>query len=77
MVDSNAARAFRITHDIPFQKNAPQGYSADRYITCMERAKMDILGYGIDNFQNLETVTPITRIYDKLTFITGSEMADK
>lgn len=72
MVDSNAARAFRAAHNIPFRKNAPQGYSAERYFACMNLAKIDISGYGSDKFRALEPDTPITRIYDKLTFITGS-----
>lgn len=74
IVDSNAARAFRESHGIKFRKSAPQGYSGDKYIDCMEHAKMDILNFGIKEFRTLEDGVPITRIYDKLTFITGSSM---
>lgn len=72
IVDGNAARAFKAAHNIPFRKNAPQGYSAERYVECMKRAKMDISSYGANKFHALEPNTPITRIYDKLTFVTGS-----
>lgn len=73
IIDSNAARAFKTAHNITFRKNAPQGYSASRYYECMKLAQTDILGFNSDKFQALESDTPITRIYDKLTFVTGSD----
>jgi len=73
MVDSNAARAFKAAHNIPFKNTTQPGYSAERYVECMKLAKTDITDYGSDKFQALEPNTPITRIYDKLTFVTGSE----
>jgi len=74
IIDSNAARAFKSAHNMPFRKNAPQGYSAERYFECMNLVKIDISDYGSDKFQALESDTPISRIYDKLTFVTGSEL---
>ena len=73
MVDSNAARAFRIAHSVPFKNATRPGYSAERYVECMKFAQKDISQYGSDKFQALEPNTPITRIYDKLTFVTGSQ----
>lgn len=72
MVDSNAARAFKTAHNVPFKNTTQPGYSAHRYIECMKLARMDISEFGGDNFKALEPNTPITRIYDKLTFVTGS-----
>lgn len=72
MVDSNAARAFKAAHNIPFRKNAPQGYSAKRYFECMKKAQIDISTYGLEEFRALEPSVPLTRVYDKLTFVTGS-----
>lgn len=72
IVDSNAARAFRLAHDIPFKDGTQPGYSADRYMECMKYARCDISEYGLETFQALEPHTPITRIYDKLTFATGA-----
>jgi hypothetical protein len=40
----------------------------------MEYAKGDILNYGVEDFCALEDGVPMARIYDKLTFVTGSEM---
>jgi len=40
----------------------------------MKCAKADIFEYGIEKFMAIEKGTPITRIYDKLTFITGSKI---
>ncbi len=74
MVDSNAARAFRTAWQLPFRNTTQPGYSAELYIKCMERAKTDISEYGVDNFRALEPNIPLTRIYDKLTFVTGSRL---
>jgi hypothetical protein len=72
MVDRYAARAFRASGRVPFRNGTQPGYSADLYIECMKCAKDDITAYGIEDFQALEPTTPITRVYDKLTFVTGS-----
>jgi len=77
IVDSNAAAAFREDHNVKFRKGSPPGYSAQRYIECMECAQKDIQKYNRDHpkgFEALERDTPITRIYDKLTFITGMDL---
>jgi len=72
IVDSNAARAFRIAWKLPFRNATQPGYSADLYLECMKRAQMDISMYGLEQFRALEPNVPVTRIYDKLTFVTGS-----
>lgn len=74
MVDRNAARAFKLSHHVGFANTTQPGYSSDRYIECMRYAKRDIFNYGIEDFCTLEANVPIARIYDKLTFVTGSEM---
>jgi hypothetical protein len=75
IVDSNAARAFRQTHLIKFRNTTQPGYSGDKYIDCMEYARKDILNFGVVEFRALEKGVPMTRIYDKLTFITGSSVS--
>lgn len=72
IVDSNAAQAFRDAHNVLFRNATQPGYSALSYIECMKCAQKDILTYGLEQFQALEPSVPITRIYDKLTFATGS-----
>jgi hypothetical protein len=74
IVDSNAARAFRHAHHVNFRNSTQPGYSSEKYIDCMEYAKMDILNYGILEFRGLDKGVPIARIYDKLTFMTGSSL---
>lgn len=72
IVDSNASRAFRMSHAVPFRNTAQPGYSDRLYVQCMECARKDIIEYGVERFKALEPDTPITRIYDKLTFATGA-----
>lgn len=74
IVDSNAARAFRDAHGIRFRNTTQPGYSGERYEQCMKCAQNDITAYGVEQFQSLELGLPITRIYDKLTFVTGTEL---
>ncbi|MEE8418774.1 MAG: hypothetical protein V3S02_01530, partial [Dehalococcoidales bacterium] len=71
IIDSNAARAFRDSHGIRYKNTTQPGYSAERYMQCIECAQSDILGYKAEQFQSLEMGIPVTRIYDKLTFVTG------
>lgn len=75
IVDSNASRAFKSFHDVAFRNTTKPGYSSDRYLQCMSHAKQEIIEYGISDFCALEPGTPLTRIYDKLTFVTGSDLS--
>jgi hypothetical protein len=77
MVDSNAAKAFRKAHNIGFRKGTAPGYCADRYLECMKCAQKDIRLFGIERFQTLDPSVPLTRIYDKLTFVTGLDEGSK
>lgn len=72
IVDSNAARAFRTSHGVTYQNTTQPGYSSAKYMKCMELAKADIKSFGVKEFCALEPGIPIARIYDKLTFATGS-----
>lgn len=74
IVDSNAAKAFKLSHHVGFRNSTQPGYSSDKYIDCMEHAKRDILDFGVEEFCALDEDVPMARIYDKLTFMTGSKM---
>ena len=74
IVDSNAARTYREAHNVQFRKGTHPGYSSERYVECMEFAQQDMLTYGTERFEALDPGTPITRIYDKLTFVSGDEL---
>lgn len=74
IIDSNAARAFKEHHNVNFRNSTQPGYSGEKYIECLKYAKKDILDFSVKAFQALEKQTPLTRIYDKLTFITGSNL---
>ena len=73
IIDSNATRAFKLNHGINYRNTTQPGYTSEKYIQCMSCAKSDIIDYGLNNFTSLEPGTPIARIYDKLTFATGSD----
>jgi len=73
IIDSNASRAFRTAWKLPFRGTTQPGYSAHLYLECMKLVQMDISTYGLERFRALEPGVPVTRIYDKLTFITGSK----
>lgn len=74
IVDSNAAKAFRKTHNVRYRKGTQPGYTKEKYLECMTRVKEDITAFGLEDFKALDPNTPITRIYDKLTFISGQEL---
>ena len=73
MVDSNAARAFNRYHGITYRNTTQPGYTSEKYISCMSCAKADIIAFGQKEFCELEPGMPMARIYDKLTFATGSD----
>lgn len=74
IVDSNAARAFRASHNVSFHNSTQPSYNGIKYVECLGLAQADISRYGFKTFSDLESGTPICRIYDKLTFITGVEL---
>jgi len=74
IIDSNAARVFRKYWNVPFRNSTQPGYTPELYLECMKRVQSEINEYGLEKFQNLEPNTPITRIFDKITFVIGSKM---
>jgi hypothetical protein len=68
IVDSNARLAFQEAHGIP------RAYTSENYVKRLECAKQDVLEVGMDAFCALEAGVPLTRIYDKLTFMTGVKL---
>ncbi len=74
IIDSNASRAFSLTHNVSFRGSTQPGYTGKKYSECMGYAQDDIYSYGYKAFRDLESGTPLCRIYDKLTFVTGSRV---
>jgi hypothetical protein len=74
-IDGNAARTFQTCHNIDFKNTTQPKYSSTNYYACLRYAQLDILSYGIRRFCALEISSPIGRIYDKLTYITGLDSA--
>ncbi len=72
IIDSNASRAFKFFHKVKYRNTTQPGYSAAKYIECLELAQKDIVTFGVSSFRALENGVPMARIYDKLTFVTGS-----
>jgi hypothetical protein len=64
------------SHTIPgrgkYRKTTQPGYTCEKYLKCMSIAQTDIIYAGLEKFCALEPGMPIARIYDKLTFATGS-----
>lgn len=75
MIDSNAARAFRVSYNMNYRNSTQPGYSAEKYVRCLAYAKTDIIAFGISDFCSIEMGLPMARIYDKLSFATGSNWA--
>jgi len=74
IIDSNAARVFRKYYDLPFINSTQPGYTPELYLKCMKKVQSEINEYGLENFKHLEPNTPITRIFDKITFTKGSKL---
>jgi len=72
MLDRNAAMAFQEHHKIGFRRTTQPGYSAERYLKCLEKAQAEISGYGPERLLALEPNTPIARIFDKVAFVVGA-----
>ena len=45
IIDSNASRAFKFFHDVKYRISTQPGYSAAKYIECLDLAKKDILAF--------------------------------
>ena len=72
IIDSNAARAFKMAHNVDYKNTTQPGYTADKYVECLNHAQVDINAFGTAEFCALENDTPMARIYDKLSFATGA-----
>jgi ankyrin repeat protein len=77
IIDSNAARAFKASHNVSFRDSAQPGYSGKKYVECLGLAQAHISQFGLKDFSDLESGTPLCRIYDKLTFITGVQIKNQ
>ena len=71
-LEGRAARAFKVAWQVGFSDTPRPGYSGQRYLECMRCAQADIRAFGADRFRAMEYGAPMARIYDKLTYVTGS-----
>jgi len=72
IVDSNSARALNLAHNVEYRNTTQPGYSDTKYIESLRQVQVDIKTFGVTEFCSLEIGTPMARIYDKLSFATGS-----
>lgn len=78
MVDRNVARAFRKYLSVDFNGTTQPGYCAERYIVCLMKAQQEIRRFGPARFSGLNNPgTPVARVFDKVAFIRGMEVADE
>jgi hypothetical protein len=71
IVDSNAQLAFQAASGIP------RAFSSERYLERLACAQRDVLEFGVDRFCALDAGVPLTRIYDKLTFMSGAALKER
>jgi len=70
IIDSNAANILKKYFGINY-KTGTHGYSAEKYIKSMKKIQNYINEINCESFKRLEKGTPLTRIFDKITFITN------
>jgi hypothetical protein len=49
-------------------KSTQPGYSADKYVQCLQLAQNDIRSFGAERFRLLEANTSEARIFDKIAW---------
>jgi hypothetical protein len=77
IVDGNAARAFHAHFSVRLRNTTQPGYSAAKYIECLQKAQKEIQSFGVQQFRQLEPMTPEARIFDKIAFIVGQKLSTK
>jgi hypothetical protein len=68
MLDSRVAGVFRDVFGVSFVKSTQPGYSAEKYVKCLQLAQSDIRSFGAERFRALEANTPEARIFDKVAW---------
>ena len=76
IVDGNVAKAFRAHFGVKFSNTTQPGYSAAKYFECLQKAQKEIQSFGIQQFRQLEPMTPEARIFDKIAFVVGQRIAN-
>jgi hypothetical protein len=66
MMDSKVAKMFRDVFGVPYVKSTQPGYSAEKYVQCLQLAQSDMRLFGAARFGMLEPNTPEARIFDKV-----------
>jgi len=77
IVDGNVAQAFRTHYGVRFSKTTQPGYSSEKYLTCLQEAQKEIKSFGVEGFCRLEPITPVARIFDKISFTVGQRLAKR
>jgi len=72
VLDRNTAMAFQEHHLVGFRRTTQPGYSAMRYLKCLEKAQREIVQFGVERFRALEPGTPVARLFDKIAFVVGA-----
>lgn len=68
MVDGNVAKAFREHHVVNYKKSTQPGYTAKKYVDCLQHAQDEIRRYGFEKFMRIEPDTPLARLFDKVAW---------
>ena len=71
MVDTNVANAVREHHRVNYKKSTQPGYTAKKYVDCLQHAQGEIRAYGFEKFMRMEPATPLARLFDKVAWVAG------
>jgi hypothetical protein len=71
MVDANVAKAFQAHHRVNYKRSTQPGYTAKKYVECLQHAQNEIQAYGYEKFMRIEPATPVARLFDKAAWISG------
>jgi len=74
MVDTNVAKAFQAHHQVDYKKSTQPGYTAKKYVACLQHAQDEIRAYDFEKFMRIEPATPLARLFDKAAWIAGTRI---
>ncbi len=75
MIDQHTARALQTQHGVDYRDRPPQGYTAEKYLQCLTHAQKEIAKYGPERLSEHEPGTPLVRIFDKVAWVLGKQLA--
>jgi hypothetical protein len=76
MMDSHVSRAFQRHYQVGYRNSTQPGYTAAKYLFCLQQAQKEVNAFGCDRLFALELETPKARVFDKVSWIVGRQLRD-